>query len=98
MPSFLLTEGGEGGEGGREACLPPQERKRGGRSKRAKKRIRSVLRLAEVSQPHMKVQYCPGGKQNMMPLSVCVCIPVCVLLAPPPSFVVSTHQECEAFT
>ena len=50
---FLLTGDGEGGgegEGGEEeVCLPPQERKRGGRSKKAKKKFRSVTRLAEVT-------------------------------------------------
>ena len=35
-----------GGEG--EVSLPPQERKRGGRSRKSKKKIRSVVRLAEV--------------------------------------------------
>ena len=36
------------GEGEGEVCLPPQERKRGGRSKKVKKKIRNVVRLAEV--------------------------------------------------
>lgn len=31
-----------------EVCLPPQERKRGGRSRKAKKKIRNVVRMAEV--------------------------------------------------
>ena len=40
----LLADGEEEGE----VCLPPQERKRGRRSKKGKKKIRSVVRLAEV--------------------------------------------------
>ena len=54
MPGFSvsLLPGGEGEEEGREeVCLPPQERKRGGRSKKGKKKVRRVTRLAEVSLP-----------------------------------------------
>ena len=46
----LLTGGeGEEEEEGGEVCLPLQERKRGGRSKKGKKKVRRVTRLAEVS-------------------------------------------------